>query len=125
MIDSVFPWMQQPQKNHEQWLRDSIRNNLRLILNARAGSVKHLPLFGLPDVTEIYQNLPYSLDKLTAAIYRAIQQFEPRISGLTVVHQTMKETDCVLQLEISGRLIDGGLLKLQTLFMSDGHAQVQ
>jgi type VI secretion system protein len=38
----------------------SVQQNIRRILNARAGALKHLPDYGLPDLTNIYKALPAS-----------------------------------------------------------------
>ena len=41
----------------------SIMDNIRRILNSRAGTLKHLPDYGLPDMSKIIQGLPGSSHK--------------------------------------------------------------
>jgi type VI secretion system protein len=36
----------------------SVLDNMQRILNTRAGSLKHLPDYGLPDMTKILQGMP-------------------------------------------------------------------
>src|ERR1700712_2298123 len=44
----------------------SVLENLKRILNTRAGTLKHLPNYGLPDLTNVYRNLPISAHQLKA-----------------------------------------------------------
>ena len=39
---------------------NNIREHLTCLLNSRCGSVSHLPDYGLPDLADIYRELPYS-----------------------------------------------------------------
>jgi type VI secretion system protein len=36
----------------------SVQANIRRILNTRAGAVKHVPDYGLPDLTDVYNYRP-------------------------------------------------------------------
>jgi hypothetical protein len=44
----------------------SVQENVRRILNTRAGALKHLPDYGLPDLTNVYKELPGSSHALKA-----------------------------------------------------------
>ena len=38
----------------------SVLDNIQRILNSRSGSLKHLPDYGIPDLSMVYKNLPSS-----------------------------------------------------------------
>ncbi len=44
--------------NEEDQVILSVLDNIQRILNARAGTVSHLPDYGLPDMTKILQGMP-------------------------------------------------------------------
>ncbi len=48
----------------------SVQQNVRRILNTRAGALKHLPDYGLPDLTNIYKALPASSQALKEQMER-------------------------------------------------------
>lgn len=59
-------------------------NNIEHILNTRRGSVKHLPDYGLPDLSVIYRHLPASLSVLQKYITFTLLKYEPRLEGIQV-----------------------------------------
>ncbi|MCK4608440.1 MAG: type VI secretion system baseplate subunit TssE [Gammaproteobacteria bacterium] len=106
----------------------SIRTHLNRLLNARAGSLVHLPDYGLPDVSSIYQSLPYSVNDLVAAIKELIEKYEPRLQDVTITPKQKNSKECVLQLEISGVTKIAGVsapLCFATYFVSDGTAEIR
>jgi type VI secretion system protein len=44
--------------NEEDQVILSVLDNIQHILNARAGTISHLPDYGLPDMTKILQGMP-------------------------------------------------------------------
>lgn len=46
------------QVGEEEQVILSVLDNMQRILNTRAGSLKHLPDYGLPDMTTILQGMP-------------------------------------------------------------------
>ncbi|MGJ3449113.1 type VI secretion system baseplate subunit TssE, partial [Enterobacter sp. PTB] len=46
----------------------SVLDNLQRILNARAGSLAHLPDYGLPDMTLILQGMPGTVHALKSTL---------------------------------------------------------
>lgn len=62
----------------------SVRNNLKVLLNARQNTVSHLPDYGLPDVSQIYKDFPDSIASLRQAILDTIREFEPRLTDVEV-----------------------------------------
>jgi len=62
-----------------RWVGDPIRDHLTLLLNARKGSVEHLPEYGMPDMASFYADYPASLSGLRKAVEELIQTYEPRL----------------------------------------------
>lgn len=60
----------------------SVLENVRRILNTRAGTLKHLPNYGLPDLSTIYRNLPASAHQLKAQVEATLLIYEPRIRAI-------------------------------------------
>jgi type VI secretion system protein len=71
----------------------SIRNHLKMLLNSKRGSIEHLPDYGLPDISEIYQDMPNSLDRLCREIERVIRKYEPRLKNVKVTLVTSEMDD--------------------------------
>lgn len=109
---------------HQQPNFNSIKTHLTRLLNSRQGSLTHMPDYGLPDVAEIYQGLPYSVTDLVTAIKTTIEKYEPRIKNIVVKPQAKQEKDCVLQLEISGTTIQNETIQFGAYFMSGGAAEI-
>jgi type VI secretion system protein len=104
---------------------DSIKAHLNRLLNARTGSLAHMPDYGLPDVTELYQDLPYSVVTLTKAIENVIAKYEPRLQNVKIKHKKQADrNDCVLQIEISATTTDNQTIDLNTYFNSAGGAEI-
>ncbi len=103
----------------------SIMDHLTRLLNARKGSMIHDPDYGLTDIGQIYQSLPYSVNELIDVIRKAILKYEPRLAKVDVSFKPIVTTDCVLHLEIYGRLRNGEFVSYDTFFLSGGNAQIR
>jgi type VI secretion system protein len=122
MKNSFFDILTDDYKNSEF---DTIKTHLNRLLNARAGSLIHMPDYGLPDVTEIYQDLPYSVITLIKAMETIIAKYEPRLQNVKIKHKKqIDRNDCVLQIEISATTIDNQTIDLNTYFNSAGGAEI-
>lgn len=113
-----------PTHSNEHLLYQSIKTHLTRLLNARRGSIQHMPDYGLPDVSAIYQDLPYSIDQLLKAVSETIEKYEPRLEKVIVTHKPDKEQDCVLYLQIQAQLTNSGNIKFDTYFMSSGQTVI-
>lgn len=102
----------------------SIQDHLTFLLNARRESLPHMPEYGMPDLTDIYSNLPYSLDQLVAEVSRCIEKYEPRLRNVRVSVDSSDGTECVIHLRIEGSTYVGRTVKLRTWFYSEGRAEV-
>ncbi|CCJ80697.1 Uncharacterized protein similar to VCA0109 [Cronobacter dublinensis 1210] len=63
----------------------SVLDNMQRILNTRAGSLKHLPDYGLPDMAKILQGMPGTAHELISALSAVLLKYEPRLRRLNVV----------------------------------------
>lgn len=126
---ALFDFLTQPvirngqhgfQANEQQ----SVCNHLNELLNARRGVLKHLSDYGLPDVEDIYEGLPYSQHTLASEVKKLIEKYEPRVRYANVVPVEIKEDNCVIRLDIQAFLTNGQSIKLNTRFESGGKADV-
>ncbi|TLG93997.1 type VI secretion system baseplate subunit TssE [Pseudomonas edaphica] len=62
----------------------SVLDNLQRILNSRAGSLSHLPDYGLPDMGQILQGLPASAHGLMNTLVHTLLKYEPRLAAVQI-----------------------------------------
>lgn len=103
---------------------DSVCNHLNLLLNSRRGVLSHMADYGLPDVEDIYEGLPYSQQTLAYEVKQLIERYEPRVKRVSVIAKGINQADCVISLDIRAFLINGASLQLSTKFASGGKANV-
>ena len=106
--------------NPPQQLYLSISSHLLKLLNTRRGSLVHLPDYGIPDLAEIYQDLPYSVNRLVQAIKHTIEKYEPRLTNVKVMQKPVFDSECVLHLEIQAQAIAGYKILFNTFFTHCG-----
>lgn len=70
-------------EEHEQYVL-SVLDNLQRILNSRAGTLSHLPDFGLPDMGLILQGLPAAAHGLIQTMAATLLKYEPRLTSLDI-----------------------------------------
>lgn len=105
----------------------SIIDNLSRLFNTRRGSLAHLPDYGLPDITQVYRDLPYSIDGLRAAIKEVVEKYEPRLRRVRVEkHEktTDEHFDMHVSFIVTGVLLKGQKVQFQTTFTSNELAHV-
>ncbi|MCT4702677.1 type VI secretion system baseplate subunit TssE [Enterobacteriaceae bacterium H20N1] len=97
----------------------SVLDNMQRILNCRAGTLAHLPDYGLPDMTTILQGLPGTAHKLMSTLSAVLLKYEPRLSAIEVV---LLEPDIPgeLRYAIDAELKEVGLVRYGTEFMPEG-----
>ncbi|WP_248744871.1 type VI secretion system baseplate subunit TssE [Pseudomonas sp. MWU12-2037] len=62
----------------------SVLDNLQRILNSRAGTLSHLPDYGLPDMGQILQGLPATAHGLMNTLAETLLKYEPRLLAVNV-----------------------------------------
>ncbi|MDK7107252.1 type VI secretion system baseplate subunit TssE, partial [Enterobacter hormaechei] len=55
----------------------SVLDNMQRILNCRAGTLAHLPDYGLPDMTKILQGMPGTAHQLSTTLSAIVLKYEP------------------------------------------------
>jgi type VI secretion system protein len=109
----------------EQRLYQSIIDHLTLLLNTRRGSIDHLPEYGLPDISGIYQNMPESIGVLKKAMKETIEEYEPRMKKpVRIIEQEPRTDGFVLTFLLIAQLVDGGAVHLRTRFSTTGYAEI-
>lgn len=103
----------------------SIISNLNNLFNTRRGFVAHLPDYGLPDITEIYRDIPDSVLKLQTAIRDAVEKYEPRLRRVRVEHQQTEPFAMRLVFLVSGELMNRQRVRFETTFSSTDPTQVR
>ncbi|AGB81997.1 type VI secretion system lysozyme-related protein [Serratia sp. FGI94] len=97
----------------------SVLDNLQRILNARAGTLAHLPDYGLPDMSKILQGMPGTAHQLMTTLSEVLLKYEPRLKGISVV-MLEQATPGELRYAIDAELKDVGLVRYGTEFMPEG-----
>lgn len=97
----------------------SVLDNMQRILNCRAGTLAHLPDYGLPDMTKILQGMPGTAHELMGTLSAVLLKFEPRLKKITVVllEQGVPGELCYA---IDAELKGIGLVRYGTEFMPEG-----
>lgn len=102
----------------------SIQDHLSRLLNARQGVLSHLPDYGLPDITELYGDLPYTVMQLQMAIELCVEKYEPRLKYVEIHALPDDRAKGVVIFEIQAILQDGEHATFHTYLTSDGDAKV-
>lgn len=97
----------------------SVLDSMQRILNCRAGTLAHLPDYGLPDMTKILQGMPGTAHQLKGALSSVLLKYEPRLKSINVLllEQTQPGE---LRYAIDAELKGLGLVRYGTEFMPEG-----
>ncbi|WP_312995931.1 type VI secretion system baseplate subunit TssE [Leclercia sp.] len=102
----------------------SVLDNMQRILNCRAGTLAHLPDYGLPDMTKILQGMPGSAHQLITTLSAVLLKYEPRLSRITVVMLDQTQPG-ELRYAIDAELKGIGLVRYGTEFMPEGRVLIR
>lgn len=97
----------------------SVLDNMQRILNARAGTLAHLPDYGLPDMTKILQGMPGSAHQLMTIFSEVLLKYEPRLKRIDVI-MLEQSIPGELRYAIDAELKGVGLVRYGTEFMAEG-----
>ncbi len=103
----------------------SVQDNIKRILNTRAGSLKHLPDYGLPDLTNIYQALPASAHKLKQQMEITLLAYEPRIRSIDIDLDDAPNSGMTVSYVMVCHLKKAGLVRFGTYFEPPGRTRVE
>jgi len=110
--------------SEENQLILSVLDNMQRILNCRAGTLAHLPDYGLPDMTKIIQGMPGTAHQLIATLSAVLLKYEPRLSKITVVMLDQRQPG-ELRYAIDAELKGIGLVRYGTEFMPEGRVLIR
>lgn len=102
----------------------SIQENIKRILNTRAGALKHLPDYGLPDLTNIYQALPASVHMLKKQMETTLLAYEPRIKSIDIEFGAEPDPGTTVSYVMRCHLRKAGLVRFGTYFEPIGRTRV-
>lgn len=112
------------QVNDQNQVILSVLDNMQRILNCRAGTLAHLPDYGLPDMTKILQGMPGTAHQLMTTFSDVLLKYEPRLKAITVVLQD-QEVPGELRYAIDAELKGIGLVRYGTDFMPEGRVLIR
>lgn len=105
----------------------SIKEHLASLFNTRRESLSHLPDYGLPDISEICDNMPESVGMLQRAIKGTIEKYEPRLTQVQVLrHEEAEENSTAFSVSFNviAQVVDGSNAYFRAHFSTLGPAQV-
>lgn len=112
------------QVSEEDQLIMSVLDNMQRILNCRAGTLAHLPDYGLPDMTKILQGMPGTAHQLITTLSAVLLKYEPRLSKITVVMLEQTQPG-ELRYAIDAELKGVGLVRYGTEFIPEGRVLIR
>ena len=102
----------------------SVLDNIQRILNARAGTISHLPDYGLPDMTKILQGMPGTAHELIDTLAGVLLKYEPRLQSLNVT-LLEQQVPGELRYAIDAELRGIGLVRYGTEFLPEGKVLIR
>lgn len=97
----------------------SVLDNMQRILNCRAGTLAHLPDYGMPDMAKILQGMPGAAHQLKAILSDVLLKYEPRLKSIEVVLLEQMQPG-ELRYAIDAQLKGLGLVRYGTEFVPEG-----
>lgn len=86
-------------------LAQSVLRHLERMLNVRQGSVVTLPDYGVPDVNDLATQFPDALSAIRRVIKQSIEQYEPRLSRISVQYVPNEDDPLDVRFKIVARLV--------------------
>ncbi|MGP6486485.1 type VI secretion system baseplate subunit TssE [Duffyella gerundensis] len=102
----------------------SVLDNMQRILNCRAGTLAHLPNYGLPDMTKILQGMPGTAHQLITTLSDVLLQYEPRLNSIRI-DMLRQVIPGELRYAIDAELKGIGLVRYGTEFMPEGKVLIR
>jgi type VI secretion system protein len=106
------------------WRERSILSNLERLMNTRQGAVAHLPDYGVPDLSNVYRDMPGSITELQRSIADAVETYEPRLRHVRVEHLNTDQYAMQLIFLLTAVTARGERVRFKTTFSSDEEAHV-
>ena len=110
--------------NPSTWRERSILSNLDRLMNTRQGAISHLPDYGVPDLSDVYREMPGSIPELQQSIAHAVQVYEPRLRQVRVEYQDTDQYTMQLVFLLTALTLDGDRVRFKTTFSSEEETRV-
>ncbi|HCL6099962.1 TPA: type VI secretion system baseplate subunit TssE [Enterobacter cloacae] len=102
----------------------SVLDNMQRVLNCRAGTLAHLPDYGLLDMTRVLQGMPGTTHELMGILSSVLLKYEPRLKRIDVV-LLEQAIPGELRYAIDAELKGIGLVRYGTEFMPEGRVLIR
>lgn len=105
----------------------SIKEHLSILLNARRGSIPHLPDYGLPDSSQVSMNDRIAITKFGKEIENIVKKYEPRLSHVRVrptEQEAKSAADFRLGFLLEARVVNESA-RFHAYFSASGSADVE
>jgi len=106
----------------------SILRHLSSMLNSRIGHAPAQMDYGIPEPSEVAHAFPDGLGQMQRAIRTCIEKYEPRLTGVNVMHVESEEDQFALRFQITAQLAtakDRTPVCFDTLVDSTGRIKVK
>ena len=113
--------------SHKETPLESITRHLRVLLNTRRGESVSSPGYGILDFNDVVHSYPSALQKIQTSIRTAIQEYEPRLKNVVVVHVPDVHEPAALKFEITAQLAQRGsreVLRFRTRVGAGGQLEL-
>jgi len=87
---------------------EEVTQHLRVLFNTRKGEAAATPDFGIMDFNDIVHTMPAAIDRMQQSLRQAIQEHEPRLKNIVVLHVPDEADPTGLRFEISAHLVHRG-----------------
>lgn len=81
-----------------------IQHHLHVMLNTRMESVPYAMDYGMPDLNDIYMDMPQSARQLQHQLHQLIQCYEPRLLGTEVISIPIGYSEAVIRFKIKSHI---------------------
>ena len=105
-------------------LTQSIIDNLNRVFSSRKGSLSHIQEYGLPDISEIYMQIPISPDLLQKTIKTCIEKYEPRLKHVQIIRDKSESNKFRLAYIIRAKIAGSIPVSFQTVITSSGISEI-
>lgn len=87
---------------------EEVTQHLRVLFNTRKGESVSAPGFGIMDFNDIIHSFPAAIDRMQLSLRQAIQEYEPRLKNVVVLHVPDEGDPTSLKFEVSAQLVHRG-----------------
>jgi len=124
LFGNVSGGLDLPALSEPQQVVISVLDNMQRILNARAGTLAHLPDYGLPDMTTILQGMPGTAHQLVGTLSDVLLKYEPRIKHIAIALLEQRAPG-ELRYALDAELKEVGLVRYGTEFIPEGRVLIR